>query len=57
MSATSSDEPGTVLALPGPDGAGNTTLVRILTTLLEPNGRRAGGTNWSPGGENVPRAG
>src|SRR2546430_17325839 len=29
---------GTVLGLLGPNGAGKTTAVRILTTLLEPDG-------------------
>ena len=33
---------GTVLGLLGPDGAGKTTAVRILTTLLSPDGGRAG---------------
>ena len=32
---------GTVLGLLGPNGAGKTTAVRILTTLLEPNGGTA----------------
>ncbi len=32
---------GSVLALLGPNGAGKTTTVRILTTLLEPDGGRA----------------
>ena len=32
---------GAVLGLLGPNGAGKTTAVRILTTLLEPNGGRA----------------
>jgi ABC-2 type transport system ATP-binding protein len=31
-------EPGTVLGLLGPNGAGKTTAVRILTTLLPPDG-------------------
>lgn len=34
-------ERGTVLALLGPNGAGKTTTVRILTTLLEPDGGSA----------------
>jgi ABC-2 type transport system ATP-binding protein len=34
-------EPGTVLGLLGPNGAGKTTAVRILTTLLPPDGGRA----------------
>jgi ABC-2 type transport system ATP-binding protein len=34
-------EEGTVLAVLGPNGAGKTTAVRILTTLLEPDGGRA----------------
>ncbi|GAA2112264.1 ATP-binding cassette domain-containing protein [Actinomadura alba] len=32
---------GTVLALLGPNGAGKTTTVRVLTTLLQPDGGRA----------------
>ena len=32
---------GTVMALLGPNGAGKTTAVRVLTTLLEPDGGRA----------------
>src|ERR1700712_5120622 len=32
---------GTVLGLLGPNGAGKTTAVRILTTLLEPDGGSA----------------
>jgi len=34
-------EEGTVLSLLGPNGSGKTTLVRILTTLLKPDGGRA----------------
>ena len=34
-------EQGTVLGVLGPNGAGKTTAVRILTTLLRPDGRRA----------------
>jgi ABC-2 type transport system ATP-binding protein len=34
-------EAGTVLGLLGPNGAGKTTAVRILTTLLSPDGGRA----------------
>ena len=34
-------EPGTVCGLLGPNGAGKTTAVRILTTLLRPDGGRA----------------
>ncbi len=34
-------ETGTVLGLLGPNGAGKTTAVRILTTLLKPDGGRA----------------
>jgi ABC-2 type transport system ATP-binding protein len=33
--------PGTVLGLLGPNGAGKTTAVRVLTTLLRPDGGRA----------------
>jgi ABC-2 type transport system ATP-binding protein len=33
--------PGTVFGLLGPNGAGKTTAVRILTTILEPDGGRA----------------
>jgi ABC-2 type transport system ATP-binding protein len=33
--------PGTVCALLGPNGAGKTTAVRVLTTLLRPDGGRA----------------
>ena len=33
--------PGTILGLLGPNGAGKTTAVRILTTLLPPDGGRA----------------
>src|SRR5690606_40427531 len=33
--------PGTVLGLLGPNGAGKTTTVRILTTILKPDGGRA----------------
>ena len=33
--------PGTVLGVLGPNGAGKTTAVRILTTLLLPDGGRA----------------
>jgi oleandomycin transport system ATP-binding protein len=33
--------PGTVLGVLGPNGAGKTTAVRILTTLLQPDGGRA----------------
>ena len=36
-----SAEAGTVLGLLGPNGAGKTTTVRILTTLLKPDGGRA----------------
>ena len=34
-------EAGTVLGVLGPNGAGKTTGVRILTTLLRPDGGRA----------------
>jgi ABC-2 type transport system ATP-binding protein len=34
-------QPGTVLGLLGPNGAGKTTCVRILTTILRPDGGRA----------------
>jgi ABC-2 type transport system ATP-binding protein len=34
-------EPGTVVGLLGPNGAGKTTTIRILTTLLRPDGGRA----------------
>ncbi|HUP85186.1 MAG TPA: ATP-binding cassette domain-containing protein [Acidimicrobiales bacterium] len=33
--------PGTVLGVLGPNGAGKTTAVRILTTILRPDGGRA----------------
>src|ERR687894_1624085 len=33
--------PGTILGLLGPNGAGKTTAVRILATLLEPDGGSA----------------
>ena len=33
--------PGTVLAVLGPNGAGKTTAVRILATLLRPDGGQA----------------
>src|SRR5919197_1619173 len=33
--------PGTILGLLGPNGAGKTTAVRILTTLLPPDGGTA----------------
>ena len=33
--------PATILAMLGPNGAGKTTTVRILTTLLQPDGGRA----------------
>jgi ABC-2 type transport system ATP-binding protein len=36
-----SAQPGTVLGLLGPNGAGKTTAVRILTTLLRPDGGTA----------------
>src|SRR5215208_4288095 len=35
------DRTGSVLGLLGPNGAGKTTAVRILSTLLEPDGGRA----------------
>jgi oleandomycin transport system ATP-binding protein len=40
---------GTVLAVLGPNGAGKTTAVRVLATLLHPDGGRAlvGGTTSS----------
>ena len=41
---------GTVLGVLGPNGAGKTTAVRILATLLRPDGGRAPSTatTWSP---------
>ncbi|MEO6120619.1 MAG: ATP-binding cassette domain-containing protein, partial [Acidimicrobiales bacterium] len=33
--------PGTVFGLLGPNGAGKTTAVRVLTTILRPDGGRA----------------
>jgi daunorubicin resistance ABC transporter ATP-binding subunit len=36
-----SAEPGSVLGVLGPNGAGKTTAVRILSTILEPDGGRA----------------
>src|SRR3712207_8062880 len=33
--------PGTVLGVLGPNGAGKTTTVRVLTTLLQPDGGSA----------------
>ena len=41
---------GTVLGLLGPNGAGKTTAVRVLATLLAPDGGRARSTatTWSP---------
>ena len=36
-----SARPGTILGLLGPNGAGKTTAVRILTTLLPPDGGSA----------------
>ena len=36
-----SARPGEVLAVLGPNGAGKTTAVRILATLLRPDGGRA----------------
>ncbi|HUS26360.1 MAG TPA: ATP-binding cassette domain-containing protein [Nevskiaceae bacterium] len=34
-------KPGTILALLGPNGAGKTTTIRILSTLLQPDGGQA----------------
>jgi ABC-type multidrug transport system ATPase subunit len=41
---------GTVYGLLGPNGAGKTTAVRILATLLRPDGGQARvlGATWSP---------
>ena len=36
-------EEGTVFGLLGPNGAGKTTAVRILTTIIEPDGGRRRG--------------
>src|SRR4029078_12071592 len=38
--------PGTVLGVLGPNGAGKTTAVRILATLLRPDGARAQGGGY-----------
>src|ERR1700689_1075719 len=40
---------GTVLGVLGPNGAGKTTAVRILTTLLLPDGGRAEGEGYAVG--------
>jgi ABC-2 type transport system ATP-binding protein len=48
-------EPGTVLGLLGPNGAGKTTAIRVLTTLLRPDGGRArvGGYDVTTDGQRV----
>ena len=42
-----SAQTGTVLGLLGPNGAGKTTAVRILATLLEPDGGSARSSGWT----------
>ena len=48
-------EPGTVLGLLGPNGAGKTTAIRVLTTLLRPDGgqARVGGYDVTTDGQRV----
>src|SRR3954466_1165311 len=48
---------GTVLGLLGPNGAGKTTAVRILATLLRPDGGQARGGGYGAGRPGAPGRG